>query len=68
MQFMETESLDEYFNKMIPLSYDETARHIAYAAVRVFIAGNPRMLCRHLSGGQDITKHYKPIWRRRDIG
>jgi hypothetical protein len=34
---METESLDEYFNKMIPPSYDETARHIAYAAVRAFI-------------------------------
>lgn len=34
---METESLDEYFEKMIPSSYDETARHIAYAAVRAFI-------------------------------
>jgi hypothetical protein len=37
MPFMDTESLDEYFDKMIPPSYDETARHIAYAAVRAFI-------------------------------
>ena len=37
MPFMDTESLDEYFDKMIPPSFDETARHIAYAAVRAFI-------------------------------
>ena len=34
---MDTESLDEYSDKMIPPSFDETARHIAYAAVRAFI-------------------------------